>query len=277
MKIDAHHHFWRYCEQEYPWIGPGMDLLRRDYLPAEFERVMQSSGFGGSIAVQARQIPEETAWLLALADAHPFIKGVVGWVDLRGADLGRQLERYVPHRALRGVRHVVHDEPDDRFMLGEDFLTGISRLGDFDLVYELLLFPRHLPIACRLVERFPGQRFVLDHVGKPQIRDGLLEPWVTGVRKLAAFPNVFCKVSGMVTEADWKEWRAADLEPYLDVVFETFGTRRLMIGSDWPVCTVAAPYDRVLTVVTDYLVRFPQEEQELVLGENARWIYGLRP
>ncbi len=277
MRIDAHQHFWRYCEQEYPWIGPGMDLLRRDYLPAEFERVMQTCGFGGSIAVQARQIPEETAWLLALADTHPFIKGVVGWVDLRGADLGRQLERYAPDRALRGVRHVVHDEPDDRFMLGEDFLTGISRLADFGLVYELLLFPRHLPIACRLVERFPGQRFVLDHAGKPQVRDGLLEPWASGVRRLAASPNVFCKVSGMLTEADWKGWRAADLEPYLDVVFEAFGTGRLMIGSDWPVCTVAAPYDRVMTVVTDYLVRFPQEEQEMVLGGNARWIYGLPP
>jgi L-fuconolactonase len=278
MKIDAHQHFWHYREPEYPWIGPGMDALRRDHLPAEFERLMQSAGLGGSIAVQARQVPEETAWLLDLAGAYPFIKGVVGWIDLCSPDrLHRQLELYSRHDALCGVRHVVHDEPDDMFMLREDFLTGISMLAGFGLVYELLLFPRHMPVALQLVERFPGQPFVLDHIGKPPIRQGSLEPWSTGIRRLAAFPHVFCKISGMVTEADWRTWKASDLMPYLDVVFEAFGTRRLMIGSDWPVCTVAAPYDRVITVVTDYLRRFSQEDQEMVLERNARRIYGLRP
>ncbi len=276
MKIDAHQHFWRYQEQGYPWIGPGMGALRRDCLPGEFGRLMQSAGFGGSIAVQARQVSEETDWLLELADAHPFIKGVVGWVDLRSADLRSQLEHYTSHGALCGVRHVVQDEPDELFMLREDFLTGISQLAGFDLVYELLLFPRHLTVSRQLVERFPAQRFVLDHIGKPPIRKGLLEPWATDIRKLAAFPNVFCKVSGMVTEADWRAWKVEDLAPYLDVVFEAFGVRRLMVGSDWPVCTVAAPYDRVMTIMTDYLGRFHKEEQEMVLEENARRIYGLR-
>jgi len=277
MKIDVHQHFWRYQEREYPWMGAGMDVLRRDYLPAEFRRLMQSAGFEGSIAVQARQVPEETAWLLELADAHSFIKGVVGWVDLCSADLRSQLERYASHRALRGVRHVVHDEPDDLFMLREDFMAGIGQLAGYDLVYELLLFPRHLPTARRLVERFPDQRFVLDHIGKPPIRKGLPEPWATDIRQLAGLPNVFCKVSGMVTEADWEAWKVEDLTPYLDVVFEAFGTRRLMVGSDWPVCTVAAPYDRVMAVVTDYMGRFSQAEQEMVLEGNARRIYGLRP
>ena len=276
MKIDAHQHFWQYREPEYPWIGPGMDILRRDYLPAEFERVMRSAGFGGSVAVQARQVPEETTWLLELADAHPFIKGVVGWVDLRSADLRRQLGQYSRYHAMRGVRHVVHDEPDDLFMLRKAFLTGISLLAEFGLVYDLLIFPRHLPASWQLVERFPSQRFVLDHIGKPPIREGSLEPWSTGIRRLAAFPNVFCKISGLVTEADWKAWKVEDLTPYLDLVFEVFGTRRLMIGSDWPVCTLSAPYNRVMTAATDYLGRFSPEEQKLVLEENARRIYRLR-
>jgi L-fuconolactonase len=277
MKIDAHQHFWHYREHEYPWIGPGMDSLRRDCLPPEFEPLMRAAGFGGSVAVQARQVPEETTWLLELADAYPFIKGVIGWVDLLNTDLlHRQLEQYSCHHALCGVRHVVHDEPDDMFMLREDFLTGIDLLAGFGLVYDLLVFPRHLPVAWQLVERFPGQRFVLDHIGKPPIREGLLEPWATGIRKLAEFCNVFCKISGMVTEADWASWKATDLTPYLDVVFDAFGTRRLMIGSDWPVCTLSASYDLVMTATTDYLGRFPPEEQEMVLEGNARRIYGLR-
>ncbi len=276
MKIDAHQHFWYYDEHEYPWIGIGMGALRRDYLPAELELLMQSAGCGGSIAVQARQVPKETAWLLELADAHASIKGVVGWVDLCSADLRSQLKQYSRHQALRGVRHVIHDEPDDLFMLRKDFLTGICLLAEFGLVYDLLLFPRHLSVARQLVERFPNQPFVLNHIGKPPIREGLLEPWSTGIRRLAAFPNVFCKISGMVTEADWRAWKATDFTPYLDVVCEAFGMRRLMIGSDWPVCTLAAPYGRVMMAATDYLGRFTAEEQQMVLGGNAQRIYGLR-
>jgi len=275
MNIDTHQHFWRYRRDEYPWIGPGMDALRRDYLPGEFEELMKPAGFGGSIAVQARQVLEETCWLLELADEHPFIRGVVGWVDLCGADLGRQLEAFARHPRLRGVRHVVHDEVDDFFMLRKDFLTGVSVLSGFGLVYELLVFPRHLSVASQLVGMFPGQVFVLDHIGKPPIREGLLEPWETGIRRLASFPSVFCKVSGMVTEAEWKSWKQEDLAPYLDVIFDAFGTNRLMVGSDWPVCTLAAPYDRVMRIAKEYLCRYGPDEQEMVLGGNACRAYKL--
>jgi L-fuconolactonase len=276
MNIDTHQHFWLYRRDEYTWIGQGMDALRRDYLPDEFERLMRAAGFEGSLAVQARQVPEETRWLLELADAHPFIKGVVGWIDLCSAHVARQLERYARHPVLRGIRHVLHDEANDFFMLRKDFLSGISVLSDFGLVYELLVFPRHLSVASQLVEMFPGQVFVLDHIGKPPIREGLLEPWATGIRKLASFPNVFCKVSGMVTEADWKSWKQEDLAPYLDAIFDAFGTHRLMVGSDWPVCTLAAPFDLVMRIVKDYMRGYRKEEREMVLGGNACRVYKLR-
>lgn len=276
MNIDTHQHFWRYRRDEYPWIGQGMDALRRDYLPDEFERLMRPAGFEGSLAVQARQVPEETDWLLELANAHPFIKGVVGWVDLCSAHVAQQLERYARHPVLRGVRHVLHDETDDFFMMRKDFLTGISVLSGFGLVYELLVFPRHLSVASRLVGMLPGQVFVLDHIGKPPIREACLEPWATGIRKLASCPNVFCKVSGMVTEADWKSWKQEELAPYLDVIFDAFGTYRLMAGSDWPVCTLAAPYDRVMRLVKDYMQGYREEEREMVLGGNACRVYRLQ-
>jgi L-fuconolactonase len=276
MNIDTHQHFWRYRRDEYPWIGQGMDALRRDYLPDEFERLMRPAGFEGSLAVQARQVPEETDWLLELANAHPFIKGVVGWVDLCSAHVAQQLERYARHPVLRGVRHVLHDETDDFFMMRKDFLTGISMLSGFGLVYELLVFPRHLSVASQLVGMFPGQVFVLDHIGKPPIREACLEPWATGIRKLASCPNVFCKVSGMVTEADWKSWKQEELAPYLDVIFDAFGTYRLMAGSDWPVCTLAAPYDRVMRLVKDYMQGYREEEREMVLGGNACRVYRLQ-
>ena len=276
MNIDTHQHFWRYRRDEYPWIGQGMDALRRDYLPDEFERLMRPAGFEGSLAVQARQVPEETDWLLELANAHPFIKGVVGWVDLCSAHVAQQLERYARHPVLRGVRHVLHDETDDFFMMRKDFLTGISVLSGFGLVYELLVFPRHLSVASRLVGMLPGQVFVLDHIGKPPIREACLEPWATGIRKLASCPNVFCKVSGMVTEADWKSWKQEELAPYLDVIFDAFGTYRLMAGSDWPVCTLAAPYDRVMRLVKEYMQGYREEEREMVLGGNACQVYRLQ-
>jgi L-fuconolactonase len=276
MNIDTHQHFWRYRRDEYPWIGQGMDALRRDYLPDEFERLMRPAGFEGSLAVQARQVPEETDWLLELANAHPFIKGVVGWVDLCSAHVAQQLERYARHPVLRGVRHVLHDETDDFFMMRKDFLTGISMLSGFGLVYELLVFPRHLSVASQLVGMFPGQVFVLDHIGKPPIREACLEPWATGIRMLASCPNVFCKVSGMVTEADWKSWKQEELAPYLDVIFDAFGTYRLMAGSDWPVCTLAAPYDRVMRLVKDYMQGYREEEREMVLGGNACRVYRLQ-
>jgi len=275
MRLDSHQHFWRYDPAQYGWITGDMDVLRRDLLPAELEPQLRAAGFEGSIAVQARQSLEETEWLLQLADEHPFVRGVVGWVDLCSPRVGDQLARYARHPRLVGVRHVVQDEPDDAFLARPEFRAGIARLREHRLAYDLLLFPKHLQLAARLVEEFPEQRFVLDHIGKPPIRDGLLSPWQQDVRRLAAFPNVACKLSGLVTEARWDRWRAEELHPYLDVVVEAFGVERLMVGSDWPVCTLAGDYARTVAVVVDYVKRLPAGEQDAVLGGNAARCYGI--
>jgi len=252
-----------------------MGALRRDYLPEDLEPLLGAAGFEGTIAVQARQVVEETDWLLELADAHPFIRGVVGWVDLRSPRLDDDLARYARHPALVGVRHVVQDEPDDAFLLRPGFRDGIRRLREHGLAYDLLLFPRHLPFAARLVEEFPEQAFVLDHVAKPLIRNGVVSPWKDDLRRLAAFPNVFCKLSGMVTEARWGTFRAEDLHPYLDVAVEAFGVERLMIGSDWPVCTLSSDYARTMALVVEYVQQFPAEVQDGILGANGLRFYGL--
>jgi L-fuconolactonase len=273
MRLDAHQHFWRYNQKEYPWIGYGMELLRRDFLPDDLLPLLQSIGLDGSIAVQARQSVEETAWLLELADQNAFIRGVVGWVNLSGPKLEQQLQCFAVHKKFCGVRHVIHDEPDDLFMLREDFRRGIGLLAEFNLAYDLLLFPRHLRLAADLAARFPRQRFVLDHIAKPHIKDGVMEPWGEDIRRLAGFPNVACKVSGMVTEADWRGWKPVDFAPYLEAVFEAFGADRVMIGSDWPVCTVSAPYKRVMSIVMDYVRRLSVHEQKMVLGQNAIAFY----
>jgi len=276
MKIDAHQHFWHYRPEEYGWIGPVMEILRKDYLPGDLAPLLEEAGIGGTVAVQARQTLEETEWLLKLADHHPFISGVVGWVNLRGPDLRGQLERFCAHSRFCGVRHVVQDEPDDRFMLRQDFIRGLGVLAEFDLAYDLLMFPRHLPVACQLVEQFPDQRFVVDHIAKPPIKNGGLQPWAANLRRLAAFPNVFCKVSGMVTEADWHQWQSADFEPYLEVVFEAFGPARIMFGSDWPVCTLAGSYGEVADILSHYAQRLSQQEQADVWGGTATRFYGLK-
>ena len=215
-----------------------MDVLRRDYLPADLDPLLKSIGFSGTIAVQARQMVEETEWLLTLSDQHDIIRGVVGRVDLRSPNLRKQLEKYARHPKLVGVRHVVHDEPDDNFMLLPDFRRGIAQLREFGLTYDLLLFPRHLPAAVKLVEEFPEQPFVLDHIAKPVIRDRQISPWKEDLHVPARFENVYCKLSGMVTEAAWKGWHSEDFRCYMDIVIQAFGTDRVMIGSDWPVCTL---------------------------------------
>ena len=275
MKIDAHQHFWHYSAEEYGWIGEHMAALKRDFLPDDLAREQAPLGFDGSIAVQARQTPEETAWLLELADAHPRIRGVVGWVDLRSPKLPAQLERFAPHPRLCGVRHVLEDEPDDRFVLREDFLRGIGQLARWALAYDILLYPRQLPAAREMVARFPEQRFILDHIAKPFIARRELERWASDIRRLAAFPNVACKLSGMVTEAVWDAWEPADFAPYLDVVADAFGPERLMIGSDWPVCTVAGGYAEVMGIVLGYIARLSPDEQRRITGENARQWYDL--
>lgn len=276
MRIDSHQHFWRYSPREHVWMNEQMGALKRDYLPVDLEPLLKESRFDGSVVVQARQNLEETEWLLDLANRYEFIRGVVGWVDLRSEELEGQLDRFAPHPKLKGVRHVVHDEPDDQFMLGADFRHGIGRLADYGLTYDLLLFPKHLPVASRLVDEFPDQPFVVDHISKPPIARGDLSPWREDIQSLAEFPNVYCKLSGMVTEAEWQAWQPSDFEPYLDVVFEAFGPERLMIGSDWPVCKLAGEHSAVMEIVTNYLKRLSPTEQAGVLGENCARFYGLR-
>ncbi len=277
MRIDAHQHFWVYNPAQYDWIDESMAVLRRDFLPGDLKPELAQAGFDGCVAVEARQTIEETRWLLELAASSPFILGVVGWVDLQSAQLHSQLQDLARNPKLVGVRHVVQGEPDDRFMLRPEFLRGISMLEEFGLTYDILIFTKHLPVAAEVVRQFPRQRFVLDHMAKPPIKSGSLEPWTRGMQTLAAFPNVYCKVSGLVTEADWQHWKRADLKPYLDVAFECFGPERLMIGSDWPVCKVAASYPTVMGEVVDYLGRQTVEVRDAVLGRNAQRFWKLTP
>jgi L-fuconolactonase len=277
MRLDSHQHFWRYDPLELSWISDRMAVLKRDFLPSDLQPLLAALGFDGCIAVQARQSLEETRWLLELADAYSFVKGVVGWVDLRSEDLEAQLKTFALYPKLVGVRHVVHDEPDDQFMLLPEFRRGIRQLQAFDLVYDLLLFPKHLPIAAQLVEEFPQQSFVLDHIAKPNIAESLLSPWQQDLERLAKFPNVACKLSGMITEARWKQWQPEDFSRYLDVVFSAFGTERLMIGSDWPVCLVSGEYGPMMQIVIDYLQRFPAQVRNAVLGQNCARIYKVKP
>ena len=275
MHIDAHQHFWMYSPGEYNWIDDSMAALRRNFLPSDLNPELEKAGFGGSIAVQARQTVEETRWLLDLAAPSSWILGVVGWVDLRSPDVRSELEVLARNPKLVGIRHIVQSEPDDRFLLRPDFMRGISVLEEFDLAYDILIYSRHLPIAAEFVARFPGQRFVLDHLAKPPIKSGNFDSWARGISQLAAFPNVSCKLSGLVTEADWQDWKPEQIVPFLNVAFECFGPDRLMIGSDWPVCLVAAPYARAVDVVKNYLLRKHPEDQDGVLGDNARRFYEL--
>jgi L-fuconolactonase len=276
MRIDAHQHFWHYDPVEYEWINERMAALKRDFLPGDLKPLLDAGGIDGCVAVQARQSLEETRWLLELARENEFVRGVVGWVDLCSPEVERQLEELASEPKLVGVRHVVQDEPDDEFMARGDFRRGIARLAEFGLAYDVLIYPRQLSAAVGLGEDFPAQRFVLDHIAKPPIAEGAMEPWAKNLRALAQLPNVWCKLSGMVTEAFWSEWRGEDFRPYLDVVFEAFGPERLMIGSDWPVCTVAGDYASVMGIVTEYIADLREDEKGAMLGGNCAEFYRLR-
>jgi L-fuconolactonase len=276
MKIDAHQHFWMYNEKEYGWINKDMAVLKQDFLPEDLEVLLQSIGFDGTVAIQARQNLEETKWLLELAQKHDFIKGVVGWVDLCSPDVIDQLKSFAEYPSLKGIRHIIHDEADDQFMLREDFQRGIKALQDFQLTYDLLLFPKHIPFAIELINKFPNQPFVLDHIGKPDIKNQRFSQWKEDLFELASYKNVYVKVSGMVTEADWQTWRKEDFKPYLDIVFQAFGPNRIMIGSDWPVCTVSHRYETVMEIVLDYVKQLAPEYENQILGENCARFYSIK-
>ena len=276
MKIDSHHHFWKYSVAEYPWIGDSMSALRRDFLPEHLKAEIASIGIDGVISVQARQTIGETEWLLSLADGNDFIKGVVGWVPLADAGVREVIAKFAANPKLRAVRHVVQDEPDDRFILGADFNRGVSVLKEFGLVYDILIFERQLAPSIEFVDRHPQQIFVLDHIAKPRIGEGAIEPWRTNIRELARRQNVFCKVSGMVTEADWKTWSEEQLRPYFDAVLEAFGPKRLMFGTDWPVCLAASGYARWHDLVRKFAADLSADEQEWLFGKTAVKAYGLK-
>ncbi len=274
--IDAHHHLWKYNTQDYGWMDDSMSVLKSDYLPDDLEAELKLSGVRGTVVVQARQSIEETRWLLELADQSSFIQGVVGWFDLCSPGLKSQLKDLAAHPKLVGVRHVIHDEEDDDFMLGSAFIRGIAQLQAYDLCYDLLLHPRHIERAIKLVKIFPRQRFVLDHLGKPLIKAGIMEPWRSDVARLAAHSNVWCKLSGMVTEADHKQWQYKDLLPYMEVVLESFGTEWIMLGSDWPVCKLAAEYGEVMKTVQEFIKALSPGDQERILYQNAIDCYQLK-
>ena len=275
MRIDSHQHFWNYSAAEYPWIGPGMERLARDYLPEDLAPLLAAEGIHGSVAVQARQSVAESHWLLKLAQAHPLVKGVVGWVDLRSDRVGDDLHALAANPTFVGVRHVVQDEPDPRFVLGSDFGRGLRELHQRGLTYDLLLYPDQLPAAIELVGLVPEQPFVVDHLAKPRIVAGEIEGWERDLRAIARHDNVSCKVSGMVTETARRGWMRDDFTPYLDVVLEAFGPARLMVGSDWPVCLLAGEYADVAAIPRDYFGRLSADEQAQIHGGTATRFYGL--
>jgi len=275
MKIDSHHHFWHYNPVEFGWIDETMRVIRRDFLPEDLRGEIARAGIEGVVSVQARQSLSETQSLLEFADGNDFIKGVVGWVEISSARVSEDLERFAAKPKFKSVRHVIQGEQDDNFILRSDFNRGIRVLKRFSLAYDILVLERHLPQTIRFVDDHPDQVFVMDHIAKPRIKDGIFEPWNQNIRELAKRPNVSCKISGMVTEADFSGWSEAQLRPYFDTVLEAFGPQRLMFGSDWPVCLVASSYATWRDVVSHWVAGLTTHEQDRILGGTAVEVYKL--
>jgi len=273
--IDAHHHLWKYTAQEYPWMLDGMESIQKDFVLPELEAVTTAANIQGTVVVQARQTIEETEWLLQLAESSRLIRGVVGWLPLIEKSVASDLETYSHRKKLRAVRHVLHDESDDFYMLREDFNRGISLLRNFNLAYDILIFEKHLPQTIQFVERHPNQIFVVDHIAKPKIKDSLLSPWKENITALAKHENVYCKISGMVTEGDWKKWSESGLHPYFEIVLKAFGPQRLMFGSDWPVMEVACDYTRWANMVRSWTSKLSKSEQLAIMGGTAKKAYTL--
>ncbi len=274
-RIDAHHHLWRYSKEDYGWITGDMAPIARNFLPQDLQQVLTASGIQGSVAVQARQSLAETESLLTFAEEFPIIRGVVGWAPIASPEFPQVLERFHHFQKLKGFRHVVQDEPDDAFLLRPDFNAGIAQFKRYSLVYDILIFERQLPAAISFVDRHPSQVFVLDHIAKPRIRDRVLEPWRTNIRELSRRQNVFCKLSGMITEANWTEWSFPELLPYFETVLDAFGPKRLMAGSDWPVCLLAATYQTWFSTLREFISKLSGAEQDMILGGVATEVYSL--
>jgi L-fuconolactonase len=275
MRIDSHQHFWKYHPVKDAWITDEMKVIQREFLPADLLPLLEKNNIDGCVAVQADQSEEETHFLLELATENDFIKGVVGWIDLRAENLEARLEYFSQYKKLKGFRHIVQAEPEDDFMLQEDFCNGISKLAKYNFTYDLLIFPKHLRYATVLAKRFPQQAFVIDHLAKPNFKEADFVEWEKGIREIAACPNVMCKVSGLVTGADWNNWATSDFTYCLDVVTEVFGVSRLLFGSDWPVSLLAASYGESCDIVEHYFSKFPKIEQDKLWGGNAIEFYHL--
>jgi len=275
MKIDSHQHFWQYHPVKHSWINDDMKVLQQDYLPSDLKKVYQENAIDGCVAVQADQSEIETDFLIDLANENEFIKGIVGWIDLRAENLKERLQHYSKFDIIKGFRHVVQDEPDPNFIIGDSFKKGIALLHQYNFTYDILIFPHQLRASLKLIEEFPEHKFVIDHIAKPSIKSGDIKEWETLIREIAKHRNVYCKVSGMVTEADWAHWKYDDFVPYLDVVFDAFSTKRIMYGSDWPVCLLGGDYSSIKSIIEEYIKNLSAEQQEEIMGGNAIKFYQL--
>ncbi len=275
MTIDSHQHFWKYDSQKYDWINDDMKVIQRDFMPSDLEPILKQHYIDGCISVQANQSEEETDFLLELADKNDFIKGISGWIDLRANNIYDRLEYYSELKKLKGFRHIVQGENDTEFMLRPKFKYGITALGVFNFTYDILIYHYQLEQTIQFVKFFPEQKFVIDHIAKPDIKSGEYAQWQINIEKVALHQNVFCKVSGMVTEADWKDWKDSDFKIYLDTIVKAFGTDRIMYGSDFPVCLVAASYEQQLNIVKEYFSSFSNTEKKRIMGENAIRFYNI--
>lgn len=275
LKIDSHQHFWKFDPVRDSWINDEMQVVRRDFLPDDLRPLLSANGFDGCVAVQADKSDAENEFLLALATENEFIKGIVGWVDFEAPNIEEQLKHFSNNPLIKGFRHVLQGEAQRDYMLRPAFLNGIGLLKKYNFTYDILIFPDQLKFTAQFVARFPDQLFVLDHIAKPDIKNQKMDNWKEYIIALAKHPNVYCKLSGMVTEASWNSWKPTDFTPYLDVVFNAFGVRRLMYGSDWPVCLLAGGYNSALELIKQYSAQLTNNEQDLLFGGNAVQFYKL--
>ena len=275
LKIDAHQHCWQFDPVRDSWITGEMSVIRRDFMPADLLPVLQHNGFDGTVLVQTCHAEDDNRFMLKLADENDFIKGVIGWVNLQSLNVEDRLKHYAQYSKMKGFRHVLQSDPDAQFMLRDSFKQGIALLNKYSFTYDILIYPNHLKYASILAAAFPDQKFVVDHLAKPYIKSKQIDEWKKDLGALAKYQNVYCKVSGMLTEADWYCWRTDDFTPYLDTVFNAFGISRLMYGSDWPVCLLAGGYNRALEVLQLYTSKLSPQEQDRFFGENAMEFYSL--
>lgn len=275
QKIDSHQHFWKFDAVRDSWIDETMYLIRRHFGPEDLKPILNKYNITGCVAVQADQSEAETEFLLRCATGNDFVKGVVGWIDLQSENISVRLEHYHEFNLIKGYRHVLQGEPDRALMLNPKFMRGIDALKNYNLTYDILIFPDQLGYANQFVKAFPDQKFVIDHIAKPDIKHRNIDKWAKAIRSLGQHENVFCKISGMITEAEWEGWTISDFNPYLDVVFEAFGTKRVMFGSDWPVCNLAGGYDQVMLMLKHYISKLSATEQESFWGLNAINFYKL--